>query len=92
MWVLAEAHFVPHRSHLAVHPYVMFLYCVSMKFHRTVTLDYRIVMRCSITLILDNNKRVKLNGGDVIVQRGTIHGWYNDSDEWTHMFFVMIRK
>lgn len=46
----------------------------------------------SVTLILDDDKRVKLNAGDVIVQRGTIHGWYNESDEWAHMYFVMIRE
>ena len=39
---------------------------------------------------LDDGEQVKLGAGDVIVQRGTIHEWINDGDEWSRMFFVMI--
>jgi quercetin dioxygenase-like cupin family protein len=48
------------------------------------------MMKGSIVLILDNNERVTLNEGDIIVQRGTIHGWINETDEWTRMYFVML--
>lgn len=33
---------------------------------------------------------VVLNAGDVIVQRGTIHGWVNEGTEWARVFFVML--
>ncbi|PAV22879.1 Cupin -type [Pyrrhoderma noxium] len=59
-------------------------------FHRTVTLDYGIVMQGSITLILDDNKRVVLHPGDVIVQRGTIHAWKNEGTEWTKVYFIVF--
>jgi quercetin dioxygenase-like cupin family protein len=48
-------------------------------------------MRGSITCILDNDEHVTLHAGDVIVQRGTIHGWQNETDEWTRVYFVMLR-
>jgi len=59
-------------------------------FHRTLSLDYGIVAKGTITLILDDGKRVKLSAGDVIIQRGTIHEWVNEGDEWTRVFFVTI--
>lgn len=61
-------------------------------FHRTITLDYGIVLSGSLTLILDDDKRAVLNAGDVIVQRGTIHGWVNEGTEWARVFFVLLRK
>lgn len=64
--------------------------CVQ-KFHRTVTVDYAIVMKGTMTLILDDGKRVKATAGDVVVQRGTIHEWLNEGDEWTRVFFILIR-
>lgn len=45
-----------------------------------------------MTLILDDDKHVVLNEGDVVVQRATIHGWKNEGTEWARMFFVMLRK
>ncbi|KIP06580.1 hypothetical protein PHLGIDRAFT_106848 [Phlebiopsis gigantea 11061_1 CR5-6] len=59
-------------------------------FHRTVTIDYGIVHSGKITCILDDGERVYLNAGDVILQRGTIHKWANETDEWTRMYFVML--
>lgn len=45
-----------------------------------------------MTLILDDDKHVVLNEGDVVVQRATIHGWKNEGTDWARMFFVMLRK
>ncbi|KLO08019.1 hypothetical protein SCHPADRAFT_917046 [Schizopora paradoxa] len=59
-------------------------------FHRTESLDYGIVAKGTITLILDDGERVKLSAGDVIIQRGTIHEWINEGDEWSRVYFVMI--
>ena len=49
-------------------------------------------MQGAITLILDDNKRVVLHPGDVIVQRGTIHAWKNEGTEWTKVYFIVFRK
>ncbi|KAH8111895.1 RmlC-like cupin domain-containing protein [Phellopilus nigrolimitatus] len=59
-------------------------------FHRTVSLDYGILMEGTLTLLLDDDKRVVLKPGDVVVQRGTIHGWINEGTEWTRMYFIMF--
>ena len=59
-------------------------------FHRTVSIDYGVVMSGNITCIFDDGKRVVMKPGDVIVQRGTIHGWLNETTEWTRMYFVII--
>lgn len=61
-------------------------------YHRTVTLDYAIILHGSITVILDDNKCVLLNTGDVLVQRGTIHSWLNEGTEWCRMLDIMLRK
>lgn len=44
--------------------------------HRTISLDYGVVLSGSIWLILDEGE-VRLDEGDVYVQRGTIHAWSN---------------
>lgn len=69
---------------------LILILCNYMKpFHRTVTLDFGIVMKGTIVCKLDEGTR-RLKEGDVIVQRGTIHAWINDSDEWCRMYFVML--
>ncbi|KAJ3476352.1 hypothetical protein NLI96_g11216 [Meripilus lineatus] len=59
-------------------------------FHRTHSLDYGIVNKGTIVLQLDNGKRVTLNEGDVVVQRGTIHTWRNESTEWARIYFILL--
>ncbi|KAJ7671869.1 hypothetical protein B0H17DRAFT_1208928 [Mycena rosella] len=58
--------------------------------HRTVSLDYTIVARGSIVLELDDGRRITLNEGDTIVQRGTMHAWRNESAEWTRIYCVTL--
>lgn len=60
--------------------------------HRTETIDYGIVVKGAVNLILDDGKREVLKAGDVIIQRGTMHKWINEGDEWTRIFFVMLRE
>lgn len=43
-------------------------------------------------MILDDSERIKLNSGDVFIQRGTIHGWHNEGAEWCRVFAVMLRE
>ena len=45
-----------------------------------------------MTLILEDDKRVVLKEGDIVVQRATLHGWKNEGQEWARMFFIMLRK
>ena len=28
--------------------------------------------------------------GDVLIQRGTMHAWYNTSDSWARMHFILM--
>jgi hypothetical protein len=42
--------------------------------HTTQTLDYIILLRGEVTLLLDEGE-ADLKPGDVVVQRGTNHGW-----------------
>lgn len=65
---------------------------LSKLFHRSVTLDYVLVLHGSITLFLDDNKKVVLRKNDFLVQRGTIHGWVNEGPEWARVFTCMLRK
>ncbi|KAJ6459608.1 hypothetical protein C8R45DRAFT_1030531 [Mycena sanguinolenta] len=58
--------------------------------HRTVTLDYALVFRGSITLELEEGEKIILNEGDTVVQRGTMHAWKNESTEWVKIYFVML--
>jgi len=47
--------------------------------HRTVSIDYSICVLGSIDMELDGGERVNLKPGDHIIQRGTMHKWYNAS-------------
>ena len=44
--------------------------------HRTETIDYGIVLEGEITLIIDEGETV-VRAGDIVIQRGTNHGWAN---------------
>lgn len=57
--------------------------------HRTETLDFGIVLDGEITLVVDEGE-VDLKTGDIVIQRGTNHGWSNRSDRSCRMAFIMI--
>lgn len=57
--------------------------------HKTTSLDYGIVLSGRITLLLDEEER-ELKPFDVVIQRGTNHGWVNRGDEPALMAFVLI--
>lgn len=61
-----------------------------VKPHRTWSIDHGIVVKGSVVIELDDGERRVINEGDVIVQRGTIHSWKNESSEWNRIFFVML--
>jgi quercetin dioxygenase-like cupin family protein len=59
--------------------------------HRTDTLDYIYVISGSVELVLDNDLRVELSAGDVLVQRGTVHAWVNKGAEPCTMIGTVIK-
>jgi quercetin dioxygenase-like cupin family protein len=66
----------------------------SSQMHRTVSLDYGIVMAGDLELELETidgpNEIRKLKVGDVVVQRGTNHAWHNRGDTWGRMVYVLL--
>lgn len=58
--------------------------------HRTTTVDYIIVQKGKITLILDDGSRTLLEEEDVTIQQGTMHSWQNETNEWTRLVSVII--
>jgi Cupin domain len=57
--------------------------------HRTETIDYGIVLDGEITLILDEGETVA-RAGDIVIQRGTNHGWANRSARNCRIAFILI--
>lgn len=57
--------------------------------HRTETVDYGIVLEGEITLILDVGETV-VRTGDIVIQRGTNHGWANRSGKNCRIAFILI--
>jgi hypothetical protein len=57
--------------------------------HRTRSIDYGIVLEGEIYMILDDGE-VKLQAGDIVVQRGTDHGWENRSERVARMAFILV--
>ncbi|KAJ4268433.1 hypothetical protein NW762_002496 [Fusarium torreyae] len=58
--------------------------------HRTVSIDYGIVLEGEVTLVLDSGESRAMKRGDVAIQRGTKHQWINpDQGRWARMVFVL---
>ena len=57
--------------------------------HRTRSIDYGIVLEGEITLLVDDGETV-VRAGDVVVQRGTNHGWANRSGRNCRIAFILI--
>jgi hypothetical protein len=57
--------------------------------HRTETIDYGIVLEGEITLLVDIGE-VIVRAGDIVVQRGTNHGWANRSGKNCRIAFILI--
>jgi quercetin dioxygenase-like cupin family protein len=60
-------------------------------FHRTLSLDYGVIVEGEMELILENGEKKLLKAGDTVVQRATMHQWRNPSQtEWCRMIAVMV--
>ena len=58
--------------------------------HRTVSLDYGVVLEGEVELILDSGETRLLRRGDVCIQRATMHSWRNTSQtEWARMLYML---
>ena len=58
--------------------------------HRTVSLDYGVVIEGEVELELDSGEKRLMRRGDCAVQRGTMHMWRNKSaTEWARMMYVL---
>jgi len=57
--------------------------------HRTETVDYGIMLEGELTLIMDEGETV-IRAGDIVIQRGTNHGWANRSGQPCRIAFILI--
>ena len=57
--------------------------------HKTATIDYVIVLKGEVTLVLDRDE-VDLKPFDVVVQRGTNHAWINRGKEPALLAVVLM--
>lgn len=48
--------------------------------HATDTIDYLVIIKGQVTLVLEEGEAA-LGPGDFVVDRGVLHGWRNDHDE-----------
>lgn len=60
--------------------------------HKTVSVDYGIVLEGVIELVLDSGETKIMRRGDVCVQRATNHAWRNvtENNGWGRMVFVLV--
>jgi mannose-6-phosphate isomerase-like protein (cupin superfamily) len=58
--------------------------------HKTLTVDYGIVLEGEVWAELDDGKQVHLKPHDIIIQNGTRHAWRNKTDKPVKIAFVLI--
>ncbi|EXJ68014.1 uncharacterized protein A1O5_08629 [Cladophialophora psammophila CBS 110553] len=57
---------------------------------RNQSLDYGVVLKGTMQIVLDDGAERTLNEGDVYVQKGTLHAWKNISSEYSRFLTVVI--
>jgi quercetin dioxygenase-like cupin family protein len=57
--------------------------------HRTETVDYGIVLEGELVLIMDEGETT-IRAGDIVIQRGTNHGWENRSNVNCRIAFILV--
>ena len=60
--------------------YIVFPPKSTYALHTTPTIDFTVVISGQIVITLDDGE-VRLNAGDILIQRGTHHGWNNPTDQ-----------
>jgi len=62
----------------------------SAPMHRTLSLDYAVVLSGEIVLTLDSGEEKTVRAGDFIVQQGVNHEWHNRSADPCRLLCVMV--
>ncbi|KAI0888770.1 uncharacterized protein GGS22DRAFT_62941 [Annulohypoxylon maeteangense] len=62
----------------------------SVPMHRTLSLDYAVVLAGEIVLALDSREERMVKAGEFIVQQGVNHAWHNRTDEVCRIAFVGV--
>ena len=62
---------------------------VEIALHATDTIDYVVMMRGEIVLLLESGETL-LKAGDLLVDRGVLHGWRNDGGETAVMAVITL--
>jgi mannose-6-phosphate isomerase-like protein (cupin superfamily) len=57
--------------------------------HRTMTLDYNILLGGELVLMVDEEETT-LQPGDVVIQRNTLHAWRNDTKAPVYWVAVLV--
>ncbi|KAI3544607.1 cupin [Colletotrichum abscissum] len=57
--------------------------------HRTESCDYGIVLKGEVECYLDDGAKRTLKEGEIMIQRGTMHGWKNATDQWARVIFCL---
>ncbi|KAJ7080084.1 hypothetical protein C8R43DRAFT_1143159 [Mycena crocata] len=58
--------------------------------HRTLSLDYAVVLSGEIVLSLDGGEEKAVKTGEIMVQRGAKHAWHNRTTEVCRILVVMV--
>jgi quercetin dioxygenase-like cupin family protein len=58
--------------------------------HRTLSLDYCVILAGSIWLITDGGDETEVKAGEMILQRGVNHMWENRGDVPCRFLCVMV--
>lgn len=58
--------------------------------HRTLSLDYFCVLAGEIVLVLDSGEEKTVRTGDVVVQQGSNHSWFNASTESCRILCAVV--
>lgn len=58
--------------------------------HRSITLDYIYVLEGEVVLTLDDGSKTKVTKGEMVVQQGTMHGWDNETSNWSRLLCILI--
>ena len=84
---VVEAHKALHSVHIPSVEYLRTAKDLTM--HRTDTLNYFVLTEGELWA-LSEGKDVLLKAGDVLIQKGCMHGWRNDSDKRAVLAAVLI--
>jgi len=59
--------------------------------HRTLSIDYGVVLEGQIDAVMDSGEVRTLSRGDLCIQRGTNHAWRNPSkSEWARVMYFVV--